>query len=231
MLAVMTVQLHAGHFMTAARALTRMPLARLYSTAGSASENLQKEPVGNEWNSYAQSGTWHSVMGSAAPNNIDNVRKKMRILDALIRNKKIMVPPTEMDFEAGAFGLASKATLAGTTAISALLMLDGASLLETFLVVGLLGGPVVCPLAMAALSMDYLGTKIATYRNRKAYVDYLEKVRNQYAEYLQSPEKVSEHYNAGLIEEIKDGIVSGPLPKTILNDLYAESKREGRIQE
>lgn len=234
MLVAMTVQLHAAHILTAARAFSKMPVARMYQTAGRAGFESE-EPVGNEWNKYVRT-SWRKVPAGVYYD--EHVEKKIRILNALIRNKKSMIPPVQFDYQEGVdrdTKLGAKyGAVVGTVAglYFSMFGADFAQAVALSLGCGGIGGVMFAVAAGAAgIPINYICAKLETYENRKAYADSLQKVRNLYTAYLESPEEVSRLYNAGLIESVEDELVREPLPTVILKDLYEESKRAGRIQE
>lgn len=243
MLAAMTVNLNAAQFMTAARALalTRMPIARVYSTVGTPAGNdpATKEPIGNEWHQYASN--WHHGQCTVSPANIDHAQKKIRILNALIRNKDVVIPAAKVDYEKSseqwALTGAASGTLigiVGTLPACAEGLILGASasdVLTVSLICGGLGAVITGVLGgVLGIPFGYIEGKLNTNSDRKYAEVFWQKARNQYQAYVESPEKFSTHYNAGLIQPMGD-VLREPLPPVVLNDLYAESVRTGRIQE
>jgi hypothetical protein len=247
-LIVTSNQLNGAHFMPAVRAFAsaRMPLARLYSRAGTASEDVSREPMGNEWDVYAQFD-WHKMLQH--PKSAEIAQKKIRIIDACIRNKKIMVPSTDVNYENavkantarfslfGGFSLGAIFTVIGCSRISrqwwspdlidylcdGLLLSGGAGLFIGTLCGGTLGCLTAVPIAL-------IGDKLDIFIRRKAFVDQLTQAKRFYEAYIESPEKMKLHIRKSLVAPL--GIVMRePLPPAVLQDLYEESKREKRIQE
>lgn len=143
-------------------------------------------------------------------------KNKVRLLDALIRNKKAMVPARSFDECPASLYGGSGGALFGFW-----IALEFATVEAT-----------IAPLACALI-----GIKLAcvrdTIKRRSAYVHHVTNVKEPYKEYAEHWPTVRDIRNElrkGFIDPI-DGVLTQRLPAVVLKDLYEESKREGRIQE
>jgi hypothetical protein len=216
---LMVAEANAAHLMQAARTSTKMPivhLARLYSYSNAPTKNLSimasQEPIGNDWNAYAQIG-WDDVLSH--PEGRVLAKNKVRLFDALIRNKKAMVPARSFDECPAALYGGSGGALFGFW-----LALEFATLEATI-------APLVCAL---------IGVKLAcvrdTFKRRSAYVHHLANVKKPYklyAEHWVTAQDIQSELKEGFLDPI-DGVITQRLPVVVLNDLTEESKRMARIQ-